>query len=127
MQLWNQVRRAGRRWLYGAIALTMAVGLIAVTPKPSEAGLLDLIFGGIQYIQLSNMGDAGEMDLGRRIDASIRQQVPIYTRNADMVSYIQGIGNRLAATSGRPPDDDFQYTFQIVEDDSVNAFATAGG
>ncbi|MGD1908928.1 MAG: M48 family metallopeptidase [Leptolyngbyaceae cyanobacterium] len=127
MKLLNHMRRTGKRWLYGAIALVMAVSLVAVTPKPSEAGLLDLIFGGIQYIQLSNMDDAGEMDLGRRIDASIRQQVPIYTRNPEMVSYIQGIGNRLAATSGRPPNDNFQYTFQIVEDDSVNAFATAGG
>jgi predicted Zn-dependent protease len=106
----------------------MAVGLVAITPKPSEAGIFDLIFNGIQYIQLSNLNDSQEYDLGRRTDQALKQQgVRIYNRDPDIVAYVNGIGQTLAAASERPPNDSFQYTFQIVDDDSVNAFATSGG
>ena len=128
MQLWERMRRTSRRWVYGIMAGVMAVGLVAITPKPSEAGIFDLIFNGIQYIQLSNLNDSQEYDLGRRTDQALKQQgVRIYNRDPDIVAYVNGIGQTLAAASERPPNDSFQYTFQIVDDDSVNAFATSGG
>jgi len=118
-------RRLHRRWLYGLMAMVMAVGIGLATPKPSQAGLLDLIFNGIQYIQLSNLSTQDEVQLGRRIDAQLqRQGVRIYDRNPQIVAYVDQIGQRLAAASARP---DLPYTFQIVQDDSINAFATMGG
>ncbi|MEB3267339.1 MAG: M48 family metallopeptidase [Leptolyngbya sp.] len=128
MQLWERMRRTSRRWMYGAIALVMAVSLVAVTPQKSQAGIFDLIFNGIQYIQLSNLNDAQEYDLGRRTDQALKQQgVRVYNRDPEIVAYVNRIGQSLAATSERPPNDNFQYTFQIVDDDAVNAFATSGG
>ena len=50
-------------------------------------------------------------------------QVKIY-RNRSIENYINQIGQRLVKTSDRP---DIPYTFQVVDDDSINAFATMGG
>ncbi|MGF1521229.1 MAG: M48 family metallopeptidase [Leptolyngbyaceae cyanobacterium] len=123
----QQLRKVGRRWLYGAIALVMATGVIAVTPKPSQADInwFDLIFRGVQYIQLSNLSDDQEVQLGQQTDQALKQQgVQIYDDNPDIVAYVNEIGQRLAETSQRSQ---IPYTFQIVDDDSINAFATSGG
>ena len=128
MQLWCKMRRTGRRWMYGVMTLVMAVSLIALTPQKSEANIFNLIIYGAEYVRLSNLNDAGEVNLGRNTDQALKRQgVRVYNRDPDIVAYVNSIGQRLAATSNRPPDDDFQYTFQIVDDDAVNAFATAGG
>lgn len=128
MGLWERLRRIGKPWLYGAIALMVSTGLVVGTPQRSEASIFDLIFNGIQYVQLSNLNDAQEVDLGRRTDQALRQQgVRIYNRNPEVVAYVNRIGQSLAATSDRPPQGNLAYTFQIVDDDSINAFATSGG
>lgn len=114
-----------RRFTYGLLALVTAISVTVATPQPSQAGLLDLIFNGIQYIQLSSLSDGQEVDLGRNIDRQLKAQgLPIYNRNPNIVSYVNDIGQRLAAQSARP---DIPYTFQVVQDDSINAFATMGG
>ena len=128
MNLWiQQLRNLGKRWMYGTISLVVATGLVVMTPQPSKADLniFDLIFNGIQYIQLSNLSNNQEVDLGRQTDRALqRQGVRIYDDNANVVNYVNEIGQRLAAVSER---NDIPYTFQVVEDDSVNAFATSGG
>ena len=123
----QQLRKVGGRWLYGAIALMVATGLVAITPKPSQADInwFDLIFRGVQYIQLSNLSDDQEVQLGQQTDQALKQQgVQIYDDNPDIVAYVDEIGQRLAASSERSQ---IPYTFQIVDDDSINAFATSGG
>lgn len=121
----SQLRRLSKRWMYGAIAVIMASGLVVTTPKPSQAGIFDLIFNGIQYIQLSNLSDAQEVDLGRQTDRALKRRgVRVYTRNPELVAYVNSIGQRLASQSSRS---DIPYTFQVVQDNSVNAFATSGG
>ncbi|MEM0981457.1 MAG: M48 family metallopeptidase [Cyanobacteria bacterium P01_H01_bin.58] len=124
--LWTQqLRNIGRRCLYGAIALVVASSVVMATPEPSKASLLDLLFNGIQYVQLSNLNDDQEVQLGKQTDQALRRQgVPIYTRNPEIVNYVNNIGQRLAKQSARP---NIPYTFQVVDDNSVNAFATSGG
>jgi len=76
-------------------------------------------------VQLGNLSDQDEVNLGRQIDQQLKAQgVRIYTRNPEITSYLDEIGQRLAATSDRP---NIPYTFQVVQDDSINAFATMGG
>lgn len=124
-RLISPLQKYPRRWLYGLMSLLMAVSIGLATPTPSHAGILDLIFNGIQYIQLSNISDQDEVNLGRRIDQQIKAQgVRVYNRNPAVVEYVNQIGQRLARTSDRP---NLPYTVQIVQDDSVNAFATMGG
>ena len=103
----------------------MAIGLNVATAQPSQAGWLDLIFGGIRVIQLSNLSDAQEVDLGSGINSQLinRRQIRLNSNSA-LNTYVNDMGQRLAKVSDRP---NIPYTFQIVQDDAVNAFATMGG
>lgn len=117
--------RLWRRLGYVCAALVMALGIGILTPAPSEAGIFDLIFNGVQYIQLGNLSEADEARLGRGVDQQLKAQgVRVQGPNTNLSRYITTIGTRLAAQSERP---DLAYTFQVVEDSSVNAFATMGG
>lgn len=114
-----------RRVAYGLMAMVLAVGIGLATPTPSQAGLLDLIFHGIRYVQLSNLSERDEVNLGRQIDQQLKARgVRIYNGNPAINQYINEIGQRLAQSSDRP---NLPYTFQVVADNSINAFATTGG
>lgn len=125
--LMHSLRRWGKRSLYGAIALVVAMGLVVATPQPSKAdfNLFELIFNGIQYVQLSNLSTEQEVDLGRQTDRALKRQgVRVLNASLPVAQYVNEIGQRLASASDR---DTLPYTFQIVADDSINAFATSGG
>ncbi|NER03010.1 MAG: M48 family metalloprotease [Okeania sp. SIO3C4] len=119
-------RPSFRRVSYPLISVMVAAGLCAGTASPSQAiPWRELIFQSIQMIQISNLSDRQEVELGKQIDRQILKQrnVKLY-RDRAANEYINRIGQRLAAASPRP---DIPYTFQVVEDDSINAFATMGG
>ncbi|MEO1682484.1 MAG: M48 family metallopeptidase [Cyanobacteria bacterium J06631_12] len=93
--------------------------------QPSQAGWLDLLLNGVRVYQLSNMSDSQEVDLGAGINRQLIEsgQIKIF-EEPTLNAYVDDIGQTLADVSDRP---DIPYTFQIVEDDAVNAFATMGG
>lgn len=113
-----------KRWFYPLISLSVALS-ICLTSLPSYAvSWFDLILQGAQVIQLSNVSERQEVDIGKQINQQLaNSQVKLY-RNSQVNSYVEQIGRRLSANSDRP---DIPYTFQVVEDDSLNAFATLGG
>ena len=114
-----------RRVAYGLVSLMMIVGINTATAQPSQAGWIDLLINGVRVYQLSNMTDAQEVDLGGGINSQLVNsgQVKIY-EDGPINAYIEDIGQTLAEVSDRP---NIPYTFQVVEDDAVNAFATMGG
>jgi predicted Zn-dependent protease len=73
--------------------------------------------------QLMLVSEAQEIDMGRQADAAVVSSIGLY---ADPVwqRYIQQFGARLAATSERP---NLPWTFRVVDDPAVNAFALPGG
>lgn len=94
------------------------------TPQRVQADLFDLIFQGIRIVQLSTLSDAQEVELGRQINQQlVTQEIQLYQQPA-LSQYIDRIGQALARVSTRP---DLPYTFQLVQDDRVNAFSTLGG
>lgn len=105
----------------------LSFGLIISTPQVSQAGifrdLLRVLPSGIQAIQLSRLSDRQEVALGGQINQQISRSVRI-NRDRRLNSFVQGVGRRLVPTSARS---NIPYTFQVVDDDSVNAFATMGG
>jgi beta-barrel assembly-enhancing protease len=113
-----------QRWFYAGISI-FTIGAIAIgQPQMSQsADLLQLLLRGAQIAQLSNMSDAQEIALGEQTNQAISSEVKI-SRNPAMTNYIDRIGQRLARNSARP---NLKYTFQVVEDDNINAFATMGG
>ena len=118
--------RFRRRWLYGLLCAVIALSLCIGTPKPSYGiSWSDLIFQGVQLIQLSSMSDTQEIQLGKQINQELVKEGRIkVSNNARINRYLNRIGQRLAQKSARP---NITYTFQVVNDKSINAFATMGG
>jgi predicted Zn-dependent protease len=70
---------------------------------------------------------AQDVELGRRAAAEIRQELPI-ARDRRLKSYVERIGERLvAAIPGRLQQPRFRYTFDVVDQREINAFALPGG
>jgi beta-barrel assembly-enhancing protease len=112
------------RLLYPVLSICMVVSIVIGQPQMSRAvPWWELLIQGAQYIQLANMSDGQEANMGAQINQELSGQVKIY-RNQAATNYVDRIGQRLVRTSARP---NIKYTFQVVEDDAVNAFATMGG
>ncbi|MBW4679098.1 MAG: M48 family metalloprotease [Microcoleus vaginatus WJT46-NPBG5] len=120
-------RSPHRRWFYALLSVVVAMSVTVGSSYPSQAiSIGDIFRGGIQVIQgiqISNMSDEKEVEFGKQINNQLRREVKI-SRNAELNKYIDQIGQRLAAQSDRP---NIPYTFQVVTDDNINAFATVGG
>jgi predicted Zn-dependent protease len=73
--------------------------------------------------QLALVGEQQEIAMGREAAQQAAQQIGLYD-DAKLQSYVSTLGKRLAADSERP---NLPWTFQVVDDPSVNAFALPGG
>jgi len=111
-----------------AIAALLSL-LLAVTLNPFVANAFEFsdIFrvlpSAIQIFQLSSLNDNDEVALGKQIDGQIQQEVRIsQDRNANAL--VRRLGQILVPTSDRP---NIPYTFRVVDDKNLNAFATMGG
>lgn len=113
-----------RRWFYPLVSFVLALSLVLGIPQVTQASWLDLILNGVQVIQLSNISDRQEVAIGKQINNElVGKEISLY-RNSEINRYVKEIGQRLAQQSQRP---DIPYTFQVVNDKSINAFATMGG
>ena len=124
-KLLRSLKKSFKRGKYALISLLVIVGLVVGTPQVSQAfSFFDLIFRGVQVFQLSNMSDSEEVALGKQINEQLLEgEITLYN-NPQVNRYVDRVGQQLANNSSRP---NLPFTFQIVKDDSVNAFATMGG
>ena len=115
-----------RFWLLTIISLLLTLSIGIVNPQTSFArSWMDLLFRGVQVIQLATISPQQEVAIGRQINQGLLESGKVkLSKDARINQYVQEIGQRLAATSDRP---DLPYTFQVVRDNSINAFATMGG
>jgi predicted Zn-dependent protease len=112
------------RWgLVAGLTCLLAIAWPAATSAISWQDLLRAVPSVIQGVQLANLSPEQEVGLGRNIDQQVKQEVRMST-DREAQRLIEEIGRELAATSDRP---NLPYTFQLVADREVNAFATAGG
>ncbi|MDJ0690864.1 MAG: M48 family metallopeptidase [Xenococcaceae cyanobacterium MO_188.B32] len=118
--------RFRKSWFYTLISIFSAAIVCLTNIQPSYSiSWFDLIRQGVQVIQLSNISNKQEIALGKQINEQLIKsgQAKIY-RDRQITNYINQIGQKLAKNSERP---DIPYTFQVVNDKSINAFATMGG
>jgi predicted Zn-dependent protease len=114
-----------RTWLYPLLAAASAVVFTLATPTASYAfNWFNIFQQGFQVVQLSSMNDQKEVDLGKQIDAQLKSTQISILDNPAATAYVTQIGQRLIPQSARP---NLPFTYQIVDDDAVNAFATVGG
>ncbi|MCC3427820.1 MAG: M48 family metalloprotease [Microcoleus sp. PH2017_01_SCD_O_A] len=122
---WLTCRRSCGRGIYLFLSVIVAAGICVISPQPTQAfSLPELILRGIQVIQLSNMSDRQEVTVGRQINQQLTSREFKIDRDRATTAYINRIGQRLAQESDRP---DIPYTFQVIDDNNINAFATMGG
>ncbi|MBW3535073.1 MAG: M48 family metalloprotease [Gemmatimonadetes bacterium] len=73
--------------------------------------------------ELSLVGEGQEIQMGRDADQQIVASIGLY-EDAALQEYVDRIGQRLAAGAERP---NLPWTFRVLDDASVNAFALPGG
>jgi predicted Zn-dependent protease len=85
--------------------------------------ILDAVEGAVQYIQVSNISDEQEVEIGKQTNEQVLSQYPLYD-NAQVQEYVSNLGQELINSSDSR---DIPFTFQVVASEEVNAFATPGG
>lgn len=115
--------------LVGLVAISMSAGIwVGQAPSASALSWIDILRGGVQVVQgvqLSNLSDEQEMKLGAQInDQLLKKEFRLYQKDLQIVDYVKQVGARVSQKSQR---NKLTYTFQVVDDEAINAFATAGG
>lgn len=92
------------------LASLLVLGTCAVNPATGER-------------ELSLVSESQEIEMGREADPQIVAQLGL-VEDEEVQRYVSDLGLRLAAVSERP---DLPWTFRVVDDPVVNAFALPGG
>lgn len=114
-----------RRWLNRVIAF-VAIALLSCAAITSAQAipLGDLLLRGMQAGQLSNLTDQQEMQVGAQMHQNLLSQGVRLSSDSGLNRYVTGIGQRLVPFNRRAR---LPYSFFVVQDKNVNAFATMGG
>src|SRR5438128_570674 len=99
------------RWV-ARLAMLAGVGAGACAVNPATGSR-----------QLMLISESQEIAMGREYDQEVAASIGLYA-GTGLQRYIQQFGARLAATSERPI---LPWTFHVVDDPVVNAFALPGG
>src|SRR5688500_2460302 len=73
--------------------------------------------------QVMLVSEAQEIEMGRQADQEAEAAFGLYP-DERVQAYVAGLGKSLAASSERPT---LPWTFRVVDDPIVNAFALPGG
>src|SRR5256885_15956396 len=73
--------------------------------------------------ELMLVSESQEIQMGQQADSGVIASIGLYPDQA-LQSYVMDLGKKLAATSERP---NLPWTFRVVDDPAVNAFAIPGG
>jgi len=99
---------AGRR---ASIGLLLAVAACAVNPATGER-------------EFSLVSESREIEIGRESDPAITAEMGGLYPDDALQRYVSGLGMKIAATGERPS---LPWSFKLLDDDLVNAFALPGG
>jgi predicted Zn-dependent protease len=100
----------GLKRLTAPLFLFAAAASCAINPVTGER----------QFVLIS---ESQEIQMGRDADPQIAASLGLY-EDEGLQRYVQELGNRMALASERP---NLPWTFRIVDDATVNAFAVPGG
>lgn len=93
-------------------------------PGRGAAGaLLISLAAATSLAAISLISSEQEIQIGREANAQVKKQTPEIT-DAQVLSYVRGIGRQLAAHAGGPK---YPYSYSIANYKEINAFALPGG
>ena len=103
-----------RRWALTFISSAVVCVFVAATPPlPAPPA----------HAQLFGISEKQEIKIGHQVEAEVARK-PGFVDDPELTSHVADIGLRLARVSERP---DLPWTYHIVRDEKVNAFAAPGG
>lgn len=102
-------------------ALVQPLVLIAITIVVTMGGCAKNLATGERHLNFTSENQ--EVAMGQEADKEISASLGLYA-DAALQKYVQQLGTKLAATSERP---NLPWTFRVVDDPVVNAFAVPGG
>lgn len=97
-------------------ARSLLVGTLAVS-----ACSLNPATGRVQAFLIS---EAEEVELGRKSDEELTSSMRVLTEAPGLVTKVEEVGTAVAEASERP---ELPWTFRVLDDPAVNAFALPGG
>jgi Zn-dependent protease with chaperone function len=102
-----------KRWAMSLLVLVAVCGLAfaAAKERKPKPGILNF-FTKDQDIQM-----------GKEYSAQVEKEMPVIN-NAELNSWLQALGAKLAQ---QPEAGGYPYTFKVIQDKSINAFALPGG
>lgn len=85
--------------------------------------LLCFVASFLVSVSVMALSEKKELQIGAKMHAEILQQTPAYP-NPALQDYIQSLGQKLADVSERS---ELKWTFTLLDNPTINAFATPGG
>lgn len=112
-------------WFHLLLATSViTVSNISVLASQSLAiDITDVIKGTVQYVQIANISDKQEIEIGKQTNQQVLSQYQLYN-NSQIQQYVSDLGQELISASDSR---NIPFNFQVVSSDEVNAFATPGG
>jgi predicted Zn-dependent protease len=97
-------------WSPAVLTLTVLSGSCATNPATGER-------------MLSLVSESQEIEMGQAYSQQVEATMAVYD-DSELGSYVDQIGQELAAVSERPQ---LPWSFKVIDDPTVNAFAVPGG
>lgn len=108
-----KIKSIARGFLLRSSLIVLLITFLSGCPKNPATG----------ERQFNIVSTEQEIELGKESDQQISAQMGLYD-NKELADYVNQLGQRLAAESERP---DLPWTFRVLDDPIVNAFALPGG
>jgi predicted Zn-dependent protease len=99
----------------------LCLWLLALSSAVMIAGCASNLATGEKHLNL--ISESQEIAMGQQADSQVVTSLGLYP-DAALQRYVQELGAKLAQTSERP---DLPWTFRVIDDPVVNAFALPGG
>ena len=96
--------------------------ITAIEEETSQCAIIPFMQGA--SIGIAVCAIEREVEIGRQAVADVEKQLPLLPPHHPASKYIDSLGHKLAANA---PGYQFPFTFQIVQQKDINAFALPGG
>lgn len=99
-----------------------------MNPKKLLAGVgLAMALVSASHADMFKPGKSDQVKLGLRAATDIRRQVRVLPNDDPRVQLMREVAGRLLSVSPDPKGDPWQYSFDVINNKQVNAFALPGG
>ncbi len=105
--------------LLRAVSVVLALSLALPAAAAQRSGVPFPQPGGFNLFSRDQ-----DVQLGLQAEQEVNRQMPVLPESSPVTQYVQRLGRKLVA---QLPDNAYQFTFHVVQQKDINAFALPGG